>query len=138
MKRNTLAFAAAVSVLLAGGVAAGQMSAQAQQPAKMLTLSGCVQSGSEAGTFVLQNVTVPAPAGLTGKTNVPKIESSYKLEADTNVDLSKYVSHKVEATGTVRERESGPDGAADGAARSHADLKLFEVRSIKDIAPTCR
>jgi hypothetical protein len=116
---------------------------------KTMTISGCIQKGADASSFVLSNVTAVPPAGATGATGTtggagapsgPKPESKYSLVADPSVDLSKHVGHKVEITGSpAAEAKSAPrgePGAPPAAAGASGEAK-FQVSSLKMVSATC-
>ncbi|HEY7448772.1 MAG TPA: hypothetical protein VH702_11525 [Vicinamibacterales bacterium] len=108
--------------------------AQPQTSAKTQTITGCVEKGSGADSFVLAESSAAAapapgakpgekPAGTTGATK------SYALMAKPTEDLSKHVNHKIEVTGTV----SAAPSAAPGSPK-----EVLNVQSIKMVAATCQ
>ena len=85
-------------------------------PSQNVTMTGCIQAGSEAGSFLL------ADSSGAAKT--------YSLMAGGNVDLKQHVGHKVEVSGTKVEAKG------DGAAKAAGDA--IQVTSVKMVAPSCQ
>ena len=101
--------------------------------AKTQTITGCVEKGTGADSFILAEAgtgAAPAPgakpgekpAGTTGATK------SYALMAKPSEDLSKHVGHKVEITGTV----SAASSPAPGSPK-----ESLNVQSVKMVAASC-
>ena len=82
-----------------------------------VTMTGCIQAGSEAGTFLL------ADSSGAAKT--------YSLMAGGNVDLKQHVGQKVEVSGTKVETKGG-----GGAAKAPGDA--IQVTSIKMVSNSCQ
>jgi hypothetical protein len=113
---------------------AEQSAARPQSDIKTQTITGCVEKGLGADSFVLAESSAAAapapgakpgekPAGTTGATK------SYALMAKPSDDLSKHVNHKIEVTGTV----SAAPSAAPGQPK-----EVLNVQSIKMVAATCQ
>src|SRR5947209_17997999 len=68
--------------------------------AKPITYTGCVQTGTETRTYVLQNV-VPISKTETRGTAGTMTTTSYALLPETTVELQEHVGHKVEVTGVL-------------------------------------
>jgi hypothetical protein len=113
--------------------------ARPQSDAKTQTITGCVQRGSGADSFVLAEsgaAAAPAPgdkaapgakpAGTTGATK------SYALMAKPSEDLSKHVNHRIEVTGIV---SAAPSSAASAP---NAPKEVLNVQSIKMVAASCQ
>jgi hypothetical protein len=115
-----------------------------------VTYTGCVQSGSETKTFVLNHV-VPMSrsttvTGTTGTTTT----TTYALVPDQQVELETHVGHKVEVTGlmipagdskvtttTKIEREHAPDSKTVETVKSNNAYPQFRVLSVKNLAERC-
>lgn len=86
--------------------------------AKGKKMTGCVQAGTEAGSFELTNV--------KGKADSAE-KKSVKLAAAPGVDLAAHVGHTVELSGAW----------APAAAAAAADAKAFSVTNVKMVSATC-
>ena len=84
---------------------------QAEDAAKEHSMTGCLQKGSDAGTFRLTDL------GLEGGPAAVEI-------AETTADLAPHVGHKVEITGSTI---TGKDPAAH----------TMKVSAMKHLAATC-
>jgi hypothetical protein len=114
-----------IATVLAGAVVmlgSASSSAAAQKAKKPgITVTGCVQKGTEAGTYNLSS---------GGKT--------YELiGAPAGVNLADHVGHKVTVMGTsVKPKKAakieGKTGMKDEAGESH-----LNVRSLKMVAASC-
>ena len=103
--------AAAFAVSLAAQTPA-QTPAQSDRDDKTVTLTGCVRTGAEPGSFVLANVkhadkstgTEPSVTGTSGTAGMAKglENSTIELEdAPSSVKLSEHVGHTVQVTGEI-------------------------------------
>jgi hypothetical protein len=116
-----------------------------------VTYTGCVQTGTEARTFVLDKV---VPVSRTTTTDLSTGESSssttYMLIPGETVQVQQHVGHKVEVTGTLVpggdiKSESTThvdrDDAKDSKTRTRTETKnampQFRVTSIKDLSERC-
>jgi flavin-binding protein dodecin len=115
-----------------------------QSSSRSVTITGCLQSGSNsatgttgtasssraasAGGYLLMNATMGSSAAMAGA------GTQYRLDADES-KLSPHVGHKVEVTGTIDESSSSAAGSATStAAMSSPRLK---VDSVKMVSSTC-
>jgi hypothetical protein len=120
---------------------------------KSVTYTGCVQTGTETRTFVLDKV-VPVSrstsetVGTTGTTT--STTTTYALVPGETVELQTHVGHKVEVTGemipggdsktkttTKVDREDGPDSKTKETVKRDDALPQFRVTSIKNLAERC-
>ena len=117
-----------------------------------VTYTGCVQTGTETKTFILNNV-VPmsrstTTAGTTGSTTTTT--TTYALIPDQRVELETHVGHKVEVTGmlipagetkttttTKIERENAPDSKSTETVKRDNKYPEFHVVSVKNLADKC-
>jgi hypothetical protein len=120
-------------------------SSKSDKAGKSTTLTGCVQSGTTAGTYELTNI--------KGKGSMASSESSsssasssktVKLVAAAGVDLSQHVGHQVEVKGSMgmgsaSASASAPPSAASPSASASAssDSKEFNVTDVKMVSATC-
>jgi hypothetical protein len=119
----------------------GQASATAERGGTKVT--GCIQAGTQAGSFELTNVkkgdsasssaTAPAPGASASPSSSDK--STVKLVASPSVDLSTHVGHTVEVSGKWAAAAGGDAAAAPSASSSMG--KEFQVSSIKMVSSTC-
>jgi hypothetical protein len=146
------ATAASLALTLGVHAAAQQIPSQTAQPATSMqdqakakatqaTFTGCLQAGTEAKSYILDQA---APAktgeavGTTGElANVTKLD----LVASDQVNLQEHVGHKVEVTGTVSaakpDTKAMPPGPEAGAKMEKAATPQLHVSSIKQIADSC-
>jgi hypothetical protein len=98
-------------------------------------ITGCVQSGTTAGTFELSNIKGKMASESSSSKTV-------KLVAAAGVDLSQHVGHQVEVTGSWN--AASPSAASSGAgappsagAASAGGEKEFNVTDVKMVSATC-
>ena len=120
---------------------------------KTITYTGCVETGKETRTFVLDKI-VPVSrstaesVGTSGTTTTTT--TTYALVPGEKVELETHVGHKVEVTGemipggdsktkttTKVEREDGPDTKTKETVKRDDALPQFRVTSIKNLADSC-
>jgi len=117
-----------------------------------VTYTGCVQTGTETKTFILDKV-VPitrssTSVGTTGSTTTTT--TTYALVPDQKVELETHVGHKVEVTGmmipageskvtttTKVDREDAPDSKSKETVKRNNAYPQFQVVSIKNLADRC-
>jgi len=124
------------------GESAGASASTAPQTTKAksggaMTLTGCLEAGSEANTFKLTHVADEAGAGAkTAEAMKPDWEL---VGAPASLKMSDHVGHKVTVTGThasaaASAKMEGETGA--GKAKESMERHL-KVTSLKHVAPTC-
>jgi hypothetical protein len=101
--------------------------------AKTQTITGCVEKGTGADSFILAEAgtgAAPAPGAKPGEkpAGTSGATKSYALMAKPTEDLSKHVGHKVEITGTV----SAASAPAPGSPK-----ESLNVQSVKMVAASC-
>jgi hypothetical protein len=120
---------------------------------KAVTYSGCVRTGVEERSFVLDKV---VPIGQTtdvttsGNVTTTTTRTSYLLVPGETVTLQQFVGRKVEVTGvmvpagesktetkTKIDREHAPDVTIKEKSKSDSDLPQFRVTSVKHLADSC-
>jgi hypothetical protein len=119
--------------------------------AQTVSYTGCVQTGTEARTFVLDKV---VPVSRTTTTDLSTGQSSssttYMLVPGETVQVQSHVGHKVEVTGTLipggdvkseTNTKVDRDDAKDTKTRTRTESKnsmpQFKVTSIKDLSESC-
>jgi hypothetical protein len=109
---KSLIFATLIGFVLAA-------SAQAQQPApKEHSMTGCLQKGAEAGTYMLTDVEGKGPKTVGIVSSTP--------------NLAPHVGHKIEVTGTaVPPKEAEADATIPKAPH------YMKLTAIKMISTTC-
>ena len=109
-----------------------------------VTYTGCVQTGTQAKTYVLDKV---VPVTKTTTTETPTSSTSYVLvPGGESVTVQEHVGQKVEVTGTLipggdsrtetttrTEREDAPDSKSRTRVESKNATPEFRVTSIKTI-----
>lgn len=121
-------------------------------PVQTVTYTGCVQTGTQAKTYVLDKV---VPVTRTTTTETPTSSSttsstSYILVPGEKVQVQEHVGHKVEVTGmlipggnirtetrTRTEREDADDTRTRERVETKNAPPQFRVTSIKTLAETC-
>jgi hypothetical protein len=153
---STLGSAIACAVALAGSASAAPQAATdktgasgsasastAPQATKAkaggaMTLTGCLEAGSEANTFKLTHVADEAGAGTkTAEAMKPDWEL---IGAPASLKMSDHVGHKVTVTGThasaaAAAKMEGQTGSGSKAKESME--RHLKVTSLKHVAPTC-
>jgi hypothetical protein len=117
-----------------------------------VSYTGCVQTGTETRTFILNHV-VPmsrstTSTGTTGTTTTTT--TTYALVPDQKVELETHVGHKVEVTGmmipagdskvtttTKVDRDNAPDSKTKETVKSDHAFPQFRVLSVKNLAESC-
>ena len=151
-------FAASITVALTVAFAAAMHAQDATSTAKAsgddvkaITYTGCLQTGTESRSFILDKVVpvgtkteVTGTAGEIAKTTT----TTYALVPGEKVEFQKMVGHKVEVTGvlisgdtktqtkTKIEREGEKDVTIKDKTKTDA-LPQLRVTSIKHLADTC-
>jgi hypothetical protein len=115
---------------------------------KTSKLTGCVESGTTAGTFELTNVkgkgaksdSSMASSSSSADASASSSSSSgrtVKLVAAAGVDLTQHVGHQVEVTGSWNSSSSSSSSASASASASTGGAKEFNVTDMKLVAATC-
>jgi hypothetical protein len=157
MRRFITSFAFAIACI---GIAASaqetttktETKSSGGQP-KVVTYTGCVQTGTQAKTYVLDKV---VPVTKTTTTDTPTSSTttqstSYVLvPGGDSVTVQEHVGHKVEVTGmlipggdtktetTTRiEREDAPDTEKSERVETRNAMPQFRVTSIKQLSERC-
>lgn len=116
--------------------------------AQTVTYTGCVQSGAQTRTFVLNKV---VPVGQTTETTTDAsgttsaTTTSYALVPGDTVQITEYVGHKVEVTGllvpkgemTSKTKTKIGDDTQKAEVKTESDLPQFRVISIRNVAERC-
>jgi hypothetical protein len=122
--------------------------------AQMVTYTGCLQTGTETRTYILDKVvpvrTTESRPTATGGT-IETTTTSYILVPGERVELQTHVGHKVEVTGmlipagdvktrskTKIEREDAKDTTIKEKTKSDSDRPHFRVVSVKELSEPCR
>jgi hypothetical protein len=120
--------------------------------AQTVSYTGCIGSGTETRTYVLNNV-VPVTrttetVGTGGTSTVT--ETRYMLVPSDTVTIQEHVGRKVQVTGTLIpagdsktqtktkiDREDAPDSTVKETTKRDNATPQFRVTSIKDLAERC-
>jgi hypothetical protein len=99
--------------------------------AKAVTYTGCVQTGSQAKTYVLDRV---QPVRKTTEFNTDgstTTTTTYSIVSDTAVQLEPQVGHRVEVQGVLI-----PAGHGDASIKTKTEVNGKETRSKTEIDKT--
>src|SRR5262252_1311195 len=159
MKRylTTSAAAAGLALMLGlQGFAQQQPPAQPQddqtkikaEHAQTTTFTGCLQTGTEAKTYILDKVVPTKTTEVVGTSGETATVTKYELIPSEQVQMQEHVGHKVEVTGVLV-----PAGKGDAKIKTETKLPgqeqkteakiekgptpQFRVISIKHLAETC-
>jgi hypothetical protein len=116
--------------------------------AQTTTFTGCLQTGTEAKTYILDKVVPSKTAEVVGTTGETSPVTKYELVPSEQVELQEHVGHKVEVTGALI-----PPGKGDAKIKTESKLPgqeekteakiekgatpQFRVVSIKQLADSC-
>jgi len=111
---------------------AGIATAATKHSTAGITLTGCLQKGDEANTFLLTNAT---------GTGAGKADRWELIGAPASLKMSDHVGHKVEVSGhAVGAGAAAKMEGKKGTKAEHAEEAgehHLQVRSLKHVAPTC-
>jgi hypothetical protein len=119
--------------------------------AQTVTYTGCVQSGTEAKTYVLNKVVPKTRTTTTDlETGETLTSTAYALVSST-VQVQEHIGKKVEVTGTLIpggdtrtetttrvERDDAPDIRKRERVETKNAMPEFRVTSIKDLGERCQ
>jgi hypothetical protein len=117
---------------------------------QVVTYTGCVQTGTETKSYILDKVVPVGRTTTVGPTGTTYSTTTYALVPGEKVEFQQFVGHKVEVTGvmvpagesktetrTKIEREGAPDTNIKEKTRSDHAMPQFQVTSIKHLADSC-
>ena len=120
--------------------------------AKTVTYTGCVQTGSETKTYVLDKIVPVTRTERTGTSGTTTTTSYMLVPGKETVQFTNLVGHKVEVTGmlipagedvktrttTKIEREHAPDTKVVEKTKTEGGkMPQFRVTSIKQLSDAC-
>ena len=120
--------------------------------AKTMTYIGCVQTGSETKTYLLDKVVPVTRTERTGTSGTVTSTSYVLVPGSETVQFTNLVGHKVEVTGmlipagkdiktrttTKIEREHAPDVKLEEESKTKGGKQpQFRVTSVKQLADAC-
>ena len=124
-------------ILLAGAALAAAAAEKSTHAAGNVTLTGCLQKGDEANTFMLTDAT---------GTGVKAGEKWELVGAPASLKMSDHVGHKVEVSGSrvsavtaeklEHEKKESKKESAEEKEKEKGEHHLH-VHSLKHISPTC-
>lgn len=166
---STACAALAVGLMTTAVVAQNLSSSRSQNgrasqsaSARSVTITGCLQRGTEsatgttgtsgstrtasAGGFMLMNASMgPQSTSASSGSSTASVRAGtasagaqYRLEADDS-KLTPHVGHKVEVTGSLEESASAGSSSASGSATSTAAAAAprLKVDTVKMVSSTC-
>jgi hypothetical protein len=147
MKRQLLVcFGLAVCVAWAIPGVRAQGASQDAQKGKATTVTGCLEKGADANSFVLREMASDeaAKGAAAGAAGSAAAKSYHVTTSDASLKLAGHVGHRVSLTGTVEEMAGKSAAGAQpgtagttGTAGAKAASPHLTVTSMKHIAPTC-
>ena len=109
-----------------------------------MTWTGCLETGTTPGTYVLSNASASgaAPSKSTTREGAGAAAAGDKFVlsgAPASFNISTHVNHKVEITGTVSDMASagGAQSKAGQAASADTPTRTINVKSAKMVADRC-
>jgi hypothetical protein len=115
-----------------------------------VTYTGCVQTGTETKSYILDKVVPVGRTTTVGPTGTTYSTTTYALVPGERVEFQQFVGHKVEVTGvmipagesktetrTKIERDGAPDTNIKEKTKSDRAMPQFQVTSIKHLADSC-
>ena len=145
----TALFCASLAVHAQDSTTTAQKTKIEGEKGKTVTYTGCLQTGTESQTFLLNKV-VPVTTQTTQPTGtggtITTTSTEYVLVPGETVTLQQHVGHKVEVTGimipegetktkTKIEREHGPDTTIK--EKSESNRPHLRVISVKEMSEPC-
>jgi hypothetical protein len=136
----TASLALAFCIALALGVQAQSKMSHSAKTGKNITVTGCVQTGTEPDTFMLNNV-MTASSSQSKSSGTPSEmarseASSYTLIPEGKVNLQSYVGQRVRVTGKISgEGTTNQEPSTEGTPSSSSQ-KLM-VTAIHKVPGTC-
>ena len=123
--------AAGLALVVVCGVAlvatAATKSSTRKAAGHTMSLTGCLQKGPDANTFMLTNV-----SGKAGASQQWEL-----IGAPADLKMSDHVGHKVTVTGTAASPGEAKKIEGEKSAREEAKEKHLKVASLKHVAPSC-
>ena len=115
-----------------------------------VTYTGCVQTGTEAKSYILDKVVPVSRTTTTDAAGSTSSSTTYMLVPGEKVEVQQHVGHKVEVSGTLIsggdvksetkttvDREHAPDTKTREKVETHGPMPQFRVTSIKSLAERC-
>jgi len=121
---------------------------------KSTRLTGCLQAGTEAGTYELTNIkgkksdastssSSSSAASSASSASASGSDRSVKLVADPGVDLSTFVGHEIEVSGNWSSSSGSTSASASASDTSspyppsHLVNRDFNATAVKLVSATC-
>ena len=127
---------------------AGEQTKIKAEHAQTTTFTGCLQTGTEAKTYILDKVVPTKTTEMVGTSGEIATVTKYELVPSEEVQMDEHVGHKVEVTGVLV-----PPGKGEAKIKTESKLPgqeekteakiekgavpQFRVISIKKLADTC-
>jgi hypothetical protein len=113
-----------------------------------VTYTGCLQTGTETRTYILQNVVPVERTETTGTAGTMTTTTTYALVPERTVELQEQVGHKVEVTGvlipagkgkTKYEAETKSKGSEEKTKGEveRGSMPQLKVVSVRPLAQSC-
>jgi hypothetical protein len=154
MRRYTLALSMALGIAIAAHAqettTRTTTKTEKGDKSQVVTYTGCVQTGTETKSYILDKVVPIGRTTTVGPTGTTYSTTTYALVPGEKVEFQQFVGHKVEVTGvmipagesktetrTKIEREGAPDTNIKEKTKSDHAMPQFQVTSIKHLADSC-
>ena len=118
--------------------------------ARTVTYTGCVQTGTEPNSYILDKVVPSSRTTTTDAAGTTATTTTYMLIPREKVEVQQSVGHKVEVTGTLitggkvttetkttENRDHAPDTKTREKVETRGSLPQFRVTSIKSLSERC-
>jgi len=115
-----------------------------------VTYTGCVQTGTEARSYLLDKVVPLSRTTTTDAAGTTATTTTYMLIPGEKIDVQQHVGHKVEVTGTLTtganvktetktnvDRDHAPDTKTREKTETRGSMPQFRVTSIKSLSERC-
>lgn len=100
--------------------------------AKMVTMTGCLQAGTETGAFTLSNVKTTASIDKSSETvGTAGAAMTYELTPQSGVNLTPHVGHTVEITALALKPAGKGDDDASVSVKSKTKVKTDDAPDTK-------
>jgi hypothetical protein len=154
MRRYTLALSMALGIAIAAHAqettTRTTTKTEKGDKSQVVTYTGCVQTGTETKSYILDKVVPIGRTTTVGPTGTTYSTTTYALVPGEKVEFQQFVGHKVEVTGVIVpagesktetktkiEREGAPDTNIKEKTKSDHAMPQFQVTSIKHLADSC-
>ena len=117
--------------------------------AKAVSYTGCVQTGTQTRTYVLQNVVPISTTQTAGTSGTVSTSTTYALVPESTIELQSHVGHKVQVEGVLIKAGKGDakiesktkkSGGAEERTKTEVERGPYpqlRVISVKPLTESC-